>query len=82
MAEGISKWNNKCKNFQKGDIVLLKTEAKCNQWPMPKVVGVNADDTSFVRSVQLLLASSRDSADEQLLERPIHKIVLIKEVEV
>ena len=32
------KWNNKCRNFQKGDIVLLKTDANCNQWPMAKVI--------------------------------------------
>ena len=38
------KWNNKCRNFHKGDIVLLKTEANRHQWPMAKVIGVNADD--------------------------------------
>ena len=76
------KWNNKYRNFQQGDIVLLKTEANRNQWPLAKVIKVNADDLAFVRSVQLLLASYCDSAEERVLERPIHKIVLIKEVEV
>ena len=61
---------------------MLKTEANRNQWPMAKVVGVNADDLGFARSVRLLLASSCDSAGERVLERPIHKIVLIKQVEV
>ena len=75
-------WNSKCRNLQQGDIVLLKTEANRNQWAMAKVIGVNADDLGFVRSVRLLLPSSCDSADGRVLERPIHKIVLIKEVEV
>ena len=30
------KWNNKCRNFQKGDIVLLKTDANRNHWPVAK----------------------------------------------
>ena len=76
------KWNNKCRNFQKGDNVLLKIEANRNQWPMAKVIGVNADDMGFVRSVRLLFVSSCDSTGERVLERPIRKIVLIKEVDV
>ena len=69
-------------NFQQGNIMLLKTEANRNQWPMAKVTVVNADDLGFLRSFRLLLASSCDSAGERVLELPIHKIVLIKEVEV
>ena len=42
------KWNNKCRHFQKGDIVQLKTEANRNQWPVAKVIGVNADDMDFI----------------------------------
>ena len=49
---------------------------------MAKVIGVNEDDMCFVLSVRLLLASSFDSAGERVLQRSIHKIVLIKEVEV
>ena len=49
---------------------------------MAKVIGVNAEDMGFAWSVQLLLASSCDSAGERVLEGPIHKIILIKEVEV
>ena len=62
--------------------MLLKTDTNHNQWPMAKVTGVNADNMGFVRSVRLLLASSHDSVGERVLERPIHKIVLIKEAEV
>ena len=62
--------------------MLLKTETNRNQWLMAKVIGVNADDMGFIQSGQLLLASSCESAGEQVLEQPIHEIVLIKEVEV
>ena len=41
-------WNNKCRNFQKGNIMLLKTEANRNQWPMTKVIGVNADELGLI----------------------------------
>lgn len=61
-----SKWNNKCRNLQKGDIVLLKTETSRNQWPVVKVIRVNADDSGFVGDVRLLLASSWDSAGESI----------------
>ena len=49
---------------------------------MVKVFGVKADDMGFVQSIALLLASSCNSAGEQVLGWAIHKIVLIKEVEV
>ena len=38
--------------------MLFKTEGNRNQWPMTKLVGVNADDMVFVQSVPLLLARS------------------------
>ena len=56
------KWNNKCRFFQKDCIVLFKTEGNRNQWPMTKLVGVNADDMVFVQSVPLLLARSPKKA--------------------
>ena len=52
------KWNEKHRNFQNGDIVLLKTDANCNQWPMAKVVGINSDAEGFVRSVKLLIGKT------------------------
>ena len=54
------KWNEKHRNFQNGDIVLLKTDANHNQWPMAKVVGTfhNSDTEGFVRSVKLLIGKT------------------------
>ena len=62
--------------------MLLKTEDNHSLQPMAKVIVVNADDMGFVRSLQLLVASSCHSAGKRVLEQLIHKIVLIKEVEV
>ena len=70
----------KNRNFQNGDIVLLKTDANRNQWPMANVVGINSDVERFVRSVKLLIGKTRND-DERILERPIHKIILLKESE-
>ena len=75
------KWNEKHRNFQNGDIVLLKTDANHNQWPMAKVVGINSDAEGFVRSVKLLTGKTRNDG-ERILERPIHKIILLKESEI
>ena len=74
------KWNKKHRNFQNGDIVLLKTDANRNQWPMAKVVGINSDAEGFVWSVKLLIGKTRNDG-EGILERPIHKIILLKESE-
>ena len=45
---------------------------------MAKVVGINTDAKSFVQSVKLLIGKTQNDG-EQILERPIHKIVLLKE---
>ena len=72
----------RCVNFQERDIILLKTEAKRNQWPMAKVVDVNLDSMGFIQSVQLLLPRTQDGVGERVLERSLYMIVLIKEAEI
>ena len=75
------KWNKKHKNFQDGDIALLKTEANHNQWPMAKIMVINTDTEGFVRSVKLLIGKTPNDG-ERMLDRPIHKIVFLKELEI
>ena len=60
---------------------MLKTDANRNQWPMQKVVGINSDTEGFVRGVKLLIGKIRND-DERILERPIHKAILLKESEI
>ena len=47
---------------------------------MAKVVGINSDAEGFVRSVKLLIGKTRNNG-ERILERPIHKIILLKKSE-
>ena len=53
----------KNRNFQNGDIVLLKTDANRNQRPVAKVVDVNSDAEGFVRSVTLLIGKTRNDGE-------------------
>ena len=68
------KWNKVRRNFQVGDIVLLKEDCPRNTWPMGRVMQVVPDEKGLVRSVQLKTANSKD-----LITRPITKIVLLVE---
>ena len=81
LLQSRHKWNKKQRNFQNGDIVLLKTEANRNQWPMAKVVDINTDAEGFIRSVKLLVGKTRNDG-ERMLDCPIHKIILLKESEI
>ena len=48
---------------------------------MAKVAGINSDAEGFVQSVKLLIGKTRNDG-KQILERPIHKIILLKESEI
>ena len=48
---------------------------------MAKVVGINTDVEGFVRSAKLLVGKTRNDG-ERILERPVHKTVLLKESEI
>ena len=81
MLHSRQKWMKNHTNFQNSDIVLPKTDANHNQWPMAKVVDINTDAESFVRSVKLLFGKTRNDG-ERMIERPVYKIVLLKESEI
>ena len=48
---------------------------------MAKVVGINSDPEGFVQSVKLLIEKTQNDG-KRILERPIHKIILLKESEI
>ena len=75
------KWNAKKRNFEVGDIVLLKCDSHRNHWPMAKVVGIEPDKHGIVCTVHLRVGD-RTSGNHQLLRRPITKIVLLVENEI
>ena len=76
-----SKNCSKRRNFQVGDIVLLKeADVSRNSWPLARIVDIHCDDGQNVRSVRLLMATSDDFSRERTFrERPIDRIVLLLE---
>ena len=69
-----NKWIRPRRNFQVGDVVLLKeSQSPRNRWPMAKVVETHLDDQGQVRSVTVLTSNG------SRLERPVNKLVLLVE---
>ena len=69
-----NKWIRPRRNFQVGDVVLLKeNQSPRNRWPMAKVVATHPDDQGQVRSVTVLTSNG------SRLERPVNKLVLLVE---
>ena len=73
------KWVKQMRNFQAGDIALLKVFSAQNHWLVCKVINTNPDDKGIVCSVTLCLGSSGGSNKEQVLTRTITKIFLVLE---
>ena len=74
------KWNKVQRNFQEGDVVLLKEDSNRCEWPMARIVKTFPDRDSKVRSVQLVLSNKlNDKKSAVILNRPIHKLVLLVE---
>ena len=51
------KWNDKTRNCEIGDIVLVKDDMERNKWPMSKVVATYKDYKDVARIVKLLMGS-------------------------
>ena len=69
------KWNTVRRNFQVGDIVLLKDDTVIrNHWPKGRVIETVKDSDNLVRTVNLPMAKSKVP-----VVRPISKIVLLVE---
>ena len=69
-----SKWTEEKRNFEIGDVVLVKDEdASRNKWPMGIIVETFPGKDSLVRSVNVKFATG------SILKRPISKLVLLLE---
>ena len=66
------KWQKASRNYEIGDIVILKEAGafRC-EWCLAKVIEVYPSSDSLVRKVKLLFG------DRSVLERPVHKLVLL-----
>ena len=68
------KWHGVRRNILEGEIVLVKDiDLPRNQWPLGRIVGANPDDDGLVRRLKVKTESS-------VLERSVHKLVLLVEM--
>ena len=69
------KWNMPQRDCKVGDIVMLQDDdLPRNQWPLARVTEVLPSKDGRIRKVQILLVQD---GKRNLLERPIHKLVLL-----
>ena len=83
-----NKWNTPRRNISVGDVVLLKEDSQPrNEWSLGRVVEVITDDDNLVRKVKVAVGQpNSDNKNRRKtaivhIERPIHKLVLLKETE-
>ena len=76
------------RNLQVGDIVLVKEpEVQRMHWPLGVVKSATVDDDGLVRKVRIQMASrnldkkGRPIKQPTELDRPIQKLVLLKELD-
>ena len=76
------KWTNTKRNFKAGDIVILQ-EANIirNYWQMCRVMETYCDEKVFVRSVRLKIGSVNQADKNNIVDRPVSKVVLLLENE-
>ena len=68
----------KRRNFQKGDVVLLKADSNQNHWPITRIIETFPDKHGIVRTIKLRLGDAV-GADQRKLVRAITKIILLVE---
>ena len=73
-------WKKGIRNFAVGDIVLLRNDCHWNQWPMARIVGIDADGKNDVLSITLRVADKK-GGPSQILKHPITKLVLLVEIQ-
>lgn len=77
ILQGRQKWMEKTRNFEVGDIVLIKEEnLSRNQWKLGKVTETFPSKDGLIRTVNVRLSPCKTS-----LQRPITKLVLLIGVE-
>ena len=76
------KWTNIKRNLKVGDIVILQ-EANTirNDWQIFRVMQTYCDDKGFVRSVRLKFWSVDLVDSNNIVDRPVSKVVLLLESE-
>ena len=78
-----SKWQERQPNLKKGDVVIMQDDSPRCLWKLARILDVMPGSDGLVRKVQVLVSTSKlDSngkayQERSILERPIHKLVLL-----
>ena len=76
------KWNQTKRNFEVGDIVLVRDDVIRNKWPMARILKTCNDEEGLVQSVQLVIGRTNSSDKEtSIFDRILNKLVLLVENE-
>lgn len=80
------RWVREMRSFQEGDLVLVVDQLlPRNLWCLGKVVEVKRDQDGLVRSAKVKVSKHKSGKDfkfsTNILERPITKLVLIRQVQ-
>ena len=76
----FQKWNCTKRNFQVGEVVLVRDDSMRNKWQMARVITTYPNKKGIIRSVQLQLGKS-SGKERTLLDRPVNKLVWLIENE-
>ena len=68
------KWNEHRPNIREGDIVIMKDQTHCNQWPLGRITEAEESKDGKVRKAKI--AVTRDGV-KRIFYRPISELVLI-----
>ena len=60
----------------------MKWGSEQKEWPMAIIEEVKPEYNGIVRSVKLQIGKSNQDDQNQILERPVHKIILLVEKQV
>ena len=76
------KWANNKRNLKVGDIVILQ-EANTirNDWQMCRVTQTYRDDKGLAGSVSLKIGSVNQAKKNNIVDRPVQKVMLLLEKE-
>ena len=80
MSFGQGGKRNFCVNFisdRNGDVVLLKRDSEQNKWAMTIIEELMPGYNGISRSLKLRIRKSNRDDQNQILEKLVHKIVLL-----
>ena len=86
MLQARQKWQKASRNLEVGDVVLVKEDdlVRC-QWRLGKIIEVKVSKDKQVRTVRILMGEpnltkeGKRTSKPTILERPIHKLVVLIE---